>query len=199
MNIVPALQQQKVLIISGIVVIAIVFFGSFLASRQAEINAPAGNTSQGTQQTESPLTLLLQEDPEPSSTGEITYTLKLAATEEVLQSVGLRLNIDGAAVVKSSQSAFSSSTDLGEQGWQAAVNSSIETENNRSTLEVGFLNLRPEGAPVTETIVLGQFTIKPAAAGQKPQFSIDQAVSTAFTKNGLSMQINLILEPSVVQ
>lgn len=201
MNIVPALQQQKILVISGVVIVAIVFFGSYLASRQAEINQPAGENpaTQGTQQSASPLTLLLQEASEPEKNGQISYTLKVASAEESLQSIGLRLTIDGGTVVKSSQSAFSSNSELSEQGWQAAVNSSIETENNRSVMEVGFVNLKPEGVPVKETLVLGQFTVKPATAGQKPQFSIDQAVSTAFTKNGSSMQINLILEPQVVQ
>lgn len=191
----PATEQKKVLILSAIAVVLIVFGGSWAITstpKNTSENPSSPNTSE-TPKPKKTLTLLLV--PEQGK-GNLTYTLKVAPTTELLQSVGLRLKIAGAEVVGTSQNnTFSSSSELGSSGWQAAVNSVLKTENNNTTMEVGFVNLDPKGAPVAEELTLGSFTVK-ALSPTEPQFTVDQAISTAFTKDGSSLVINLVVQPS---
>jgi hypothetical protein len=205
MNLMPALQQQKVLIVSAIAVVAIVFLGSWVVSRNNLAVDSNGipidsDGSQGSDnQPEKKLTLILQ--PTATKSGnEQSYTLKVAETSETLQSVGLRLIIDGGTVTGSEQkNSFTSNSELTTSGWVAATNTAIVTENNRSTLQVGFVNLKPEGGPVSESLVLGTFTIDTSTGGSKLQFTVDQSVSTAFTKDGSPMTIDLVIESKAAE
>lgn len=201
MTIMPALQQQKVLIVSALVVVVIIFFGSWYVKNQDKQFSTDTMNSTGTDQADAPvgnLTLLVQSSQTPGSPS-ITYTLKVAPTDHLLQSVGLGLIVDGGVVTASQQeSSFTSSSELNTTGWMAATNTAITSENNQSTLQVSFINLNPEGGIVSEPLVLGTFTVEPTS-GATPQFIVDQSVSSAFTKDGSPMVVNLVIEPTTTE
>jgi hypothetical protein len=203
MTIMPALQQQKVLIVSALVVVVIIFFGSWYVKNQ---NTSFGTgttipTTATTDPTDAPvgnLIVLIQSSKTPGSPS-ITYTLKVAPTDYLLQSVGLGLVVDGGVVTSSQQqSNFTTSSELNTTGWMAATNTAITSEDDRSTLQVSFINLKPEGGVVSEPLVLGTFTVEPTS-GTTPQFTVDQSVSSAFTKDGSPMIVNLVIEPTTTE
>jgi hypothetical protein len=200
MNIMPALRQQKILVTTGVVIIAIVFLGSWVASRQNKVTnpsgTPTGQVGAPADQAKQSVTLLLQEKSQQN--GEITYVVKVAENPAVLQSIGLKFTVSEAAVTKTSQ-AFSVDTQLDNQGWMTAGNNEVKVEDGRSTVQIGFVNIKPEGVVVTEELVLGEFSLKPNSPNVPPQFALDQAVSTAFAKDGSLLTINLVLEPKSLE
>lgn len=192
MNIGPALSRQKALIISGILVIAIVFIGSWYVSALTKkessslvippsLNEPSDSTSRN-------VLIISLNKVGTTSDGKLLYSVIVNPTDTVVQSIGLGLRITDGSFVSSSQ-VFESNPDISSQGWQAAVSKLSQQDDGTSMLQLGFINLNPPGANITVPLALGQFSVLPTGTAE-PEISLDETISTAFEKDGTDLLID---------
>lgn len=205
MNFGPALHQQKVVVITGLIIIAIIAAGSwYVVSNQegAEQYLPgsampatdAPSADAGSSLVPAGEMSIRVSQAAPTANPD-TFVLTATPTGQPLTGLELRLLIpagDAATTV----SKFATSSELTNEGWQSVVNSTSTNESGQTVVEISYLNLSPDGWMGTEPLEIGTLTVSGVAMSD---LTIDQEVSSAFTKNGEVLKLNLVVEPTITE
>jgi hypothetical protein len=228
MTIGPAESPQRtILIVAGVVVLLLTAGAWYVSATSkksllaqftkqnffADSTQPNNSTVAADSANQLPLTLQETAD-SPQSNGTRTYTIILPPTTQPLVGVEIALSVRNAASIKSQSRSFAVSNTLAETGWKSMVNTTTSssqsfssnsnsndesTSTSETTIGLSFLNLDTEGWTSTELLELGTITITPADPAIEPQFTVVQEKSSAFTKDGQTLSLNLILTPKVTE
>jgi hypothetical protein len=161
------------------------------------------------------LSVIIQEtasSPKPSGTK--TYAVSMPPTTTPLVGVEMTLTVSNATSVTTKSRSFTVSENLKETGWKSMANttnsasqsyssdSDSEVKNSRSTsttIGLSFLNLGTEGWLSTEPLELGTITIAPVDVKTAPQFTLTHKSSSAFTKDGKTLPLHLVVAPKMTE
>lgn len=130
-----------------------------------------------------PLTLVRKN----TTTGPLQYQLTLPSDVK-LKSLAFRLVIESNTKEGSTKS-FSLSEDFKTSGWQTAVNS-VSTVDNKTTIDVALLNLKPQ--PAVANPVIGTITLSSEMPASTPTITLDASKSQAFTSDGETLDFALV-------
>lgn len=199
MNIWTTVAQQKIFIISGLIVVAIIAAGSWYVANTTSdspyvksMPTPTAVVTQGesTDTTVGDMIIYLTEVNSAES-AKTTYELSTSIPQGMaLSGIEMSFTIFGATSVNTNLKSISTTATNGETGWQSLLNSTSTNESGDTKIEFSLININPAGANSSE-LNFGTITVA-GANGQIPQFVLDQNSSSAFTKD--DQKYNLILQ-----
>ncbi|MBP7768470.1 hypothetical protein KA082_01385 [Candidatus Woesebacteria bacterium] len=198
-----ALSHPKALIITGLIVLAVVFAGSWYVSTTHSAvqttGLPVATTAPLTPDPIAPenarkIIIVSIIDAGTTADGQRRYQVEIGPSATALQSIGLSLQVTNGTFVSSTQD-FVMNPEIASTGWQAALAKIVQDSTTNSTMQLGFINLTPTGAEITKPLVLGEFVVSANTPSEEPEIIIDQDVSTVFAKDGSELLIDVRSRP----
>ena len=198
-----ALSHPKALIITGLIVLAVVFAGSWYVSTTHSAvqttGLPVATTAPLTPDPIAPenarkIIIVSIIDAGTTADGQRHYQVEIGPSATTLQSIGLSLQVTNGTFVSSTQD-FVINPEIASTGWQAALAKIVQDSTTNSTMQLGFINLTPTGAEITKSLLLGEFVVSANTPSEEPEIIIDQDVSTVFAKDGSELLIDVRSRP----
>lgn len=192
MNFLPALIQQKTLLITFCCVIVILVIGAAFIGPFQQFETFTPKT--GFQQKKLPeLPIILTAI--PVSDTEFLYTVRLAEPlDQPISGLSLRLLSEGG--IPTQKINFALAPVLSEAGWQTAISttSAYDTEvpDAGFVYELALLQLNPEPFILAPEQPFGTFTVQVESSEALPPFTIDSELSSVTAKDG--QEWRLVLE-----
>lgn len=189
MNILPAIEKQKVLLITGAIVLLILIGGAAYVAQTSD-SETAFRFPGITQPQETLAVQLLAEQTSESST---TYTLRYAAEEaRVINGMSIRL-VAFTDTLEEQSTTFSINQAITEYGWQALLSSSkVESAVDATTFtyELALLRISTKEALLEPNTTLGTFTI--TGSTEPVEFQLDSTASTAILADNTELTLKLV-------
>lgn len=189
MNILPAIEKQKILLITGAIVLLILIGGAAYVAQTSDTETAFRFPGTTQKQETLPIQLLAEQTSESST----TYTLRYAADKaHVINGMSIRL-VAFTDTLEEQSTTFSVNETLREYGWQALLSTnSVERAVDATTFtyELALLRISTKEATLEPNTILGTFTL--SGSTEPVEFQIDSTASTAILADNSELTLELV-------